>query len=44
MQRRETLELVRSYYGVEDDVLRERIFELIKSISKYSGSKTDRGI
>ncbi len=44
MQRRETLELVRSYYGVEDDVLRERIFELIKSISKYNGSKTDRGI
>ncbi|WP_417585108.1 helix-turn-helix domain-containing protein [Nitrincola sp.] len=35
MQRRETLELVRCYYGIEDEGLRDRFFELLKSVSKY---------
>lgn len=34
MAKRETLELVRAYYKVEDQVVRKRIFELTKSLAK----------
>lgn len=33
MARRETLELVRAYYRIEDPKVRKRVFELIKSIA-----------
>lgn len=33
LYRRETLELVRAYYGIDDPVLRKKIFELIKSMA-----------
>ena len=36
LARRETLELVRAYYGISDSKLRKRIFELVKSIGKSS--------
>ncbi|WP_340151863.1 helix-turn-helix transcriptional regulator [uncultured Sneathiella sp.] len=42
MQRRETLELVRSYYGIEDEILRSRIFELIKAASSYNMRKSEK--
>jgi len=32
MDRRETLELVRAYYRIEDSQVRRRIFELVKSL------------
>jgi transcriptional regulator with XRE-family HTH domain len=31
MMRRETLELVRAYYRIQDDKLRKRIFEMVKA-------------
>jgi hypothetical protein len=34
MARRETLELVRAYYKIDDPAVRKRIFELTKSIAK----------
>lgn len=34
MSRRETLELVRAYYRIEDPGVRKRVYDLIKSISK----------
>jgi transcriptional regulator with XRE-family HTH domain len=34
MARRETLELVRAYYKIDDAAVRKRIFELTKSIAK----------
>jgi hypothetical protein len=34
MAKRETLELVRAYYKVEDQAVRKRIFELAKSLAK----------
>jgi transcriptional regulator with XRE-family HTH domain len=34
MAKRETLELVRAYYKVEDQAVRKRIFELTKSLAK----------
>ena len=36
LARRETLQLVRAYYGISDSKLRKRIFELVKSIGKSS--------
>lgn len=33
LSRRETLELIRAYYKIEDPQLRKRIFELVKSAS-----------
>lgn len=33
LTRRETLELVRSYYRIEDPNVRKRIYELVKSVS-----------
>jgi hypothetical protein len=34
-QRRETLELVRAYYRIDDPVLRKRLFELAKALADY---------
>ncbi len=36
MARRETLELVRAYYRIEDPKVRKRVFELTKSIANAS--------
>jgi transcriptional regulator with XRE-family HTH domain len=33
LSKRETLELVRAYYKIEDPEIRKRVFELIKSVS-----------
>jgi len=40
MARRETLELVRAYYRIEDPKVRKRIFELTKSIANAAGENT----
>jgi transcriptional regulator with XRE-family HTH domain len=32
MNRRETLEMVRAYYGITDPAVRKRIFDLVKSL------------
>ncbi|MBL4747794.1 MAG: helix-turn-helix transcriptional regulator [Magnetovibrio sp.] len=37
MARRETLELVRAYYRIEDPKVRKRVFELTKSIANATG-------
>lgn len=37
MAKRETLELVRAYYKIDDPAVRKRIFELTKSIAKAAG-------
>lgn len=34
LSRRETLELIRAYYKVDDRKLRKRIFELVKTVAK----------
>lgn len=34
MRRRETLELVRAYYGISDPTVRKRLYELIRSLGK----------
>ena len=34
MSRRETLELVRAYYRIDDPGVRKRVYDLIKSIAK----------
>ena len=34
MGEKETLELVRSYYGISDPRIRKRLFDLVKSVSK----------
>jgi hypothetical protein len=39
MARRETLELVRAYYRIEDPKVRKRIFELTKSIANATGDQ-----
>ncbi|MCF8474396.1 MAG: helix-turn-helix domain-containing protein [Emcibacter sp.] len=36
MARRETLELVRAYYKIQDPVVRKRIFEMVKSVGNAS--------
>lgn len=36
LARRETLELVRSYYRIEDPGVRKRIYELVKSVSQVA--------
>ncbi|WP_343714890.1 helix-turn-helix domain-containing protein [Inquilinus sp.] len=38
MQRRETLELIRAYYRVEDQATRRRVLDLLKAMS---GARTD---
>ena len=40
MARRETLELVRAYYRIEDTKVRKRVFELTKSIADKSEELT----
>jgi len=39
MARRETLELVRAYYRIEEPKVRKRIFELTKSIANVAGDE-----
>ncbi len=39
LARRETLELMRNYYQVGDESVRKRMFELVKSLAKASGSR-----
>jgi hypothetical protein len=34
LTRRETLELVRHYYRIEDGQIRKRVFEMVKSIAQ----------
>jgi hypothetical protein len=34
LARRETLELVRAYYWIEDPAVRKRVFELTKAVAK----------
>lgn len=34
MARRETLELVRAYYKIDDSLVRKRIYELVKAVSR----------
>lgn len=42
LTKRETLELVRSYYQVTDPLVRKRIFELVKSIARsFDGDDSD---
>ncbi len=41
MAKRETLELVRSYYKVSDPMVRKKIFELVKSLSVSEGAGSD---
>lgn len=41
MARRETLELVRAYYKIEDPKVRKRVFELTKSIASVSNDVTE---
>lgn len=44
MAKRETLELVRSYYKVSDPAVRKKIFELVKSLSaSEAGASDDQG-
>ena len=37
LSKRETLELVRAYYKIEDTDVRKRVFDLIKSIGGHEG-------
>jgi hypothetical protein len=37
MDRRETLELVRAYYRIDDQNVRRRIFDLVKSLGGVRG-------
>jgi hypothetical protein len=37
MAERETLELVRAYYSIDDEKVRRRAFDLLRSLSKTSG-------
>ena len=41
MARRETLELVRAYYKIEDPKVRKRVFELTKSIANATEGVED---
>nr|WP_279347265.1 helix-turn-helix domain-containing protein [Govania unica] len=41
LSRRETLELVRSYYRIPDPAVRKRIFELVKSVGSMSAELAD---
>jgi len=36
MRRRETLELIRAYYGIADPIVRKRLYELIRSIGNVA--------
>ena len=41
LSRRETLELVRSYYRIVDPIVRKRIFEMIKAVGNASQAELD---
>ena len=41
ISKRETLELVRAYYGIPDPTLRKRTFELIKAAARFASSEGD---
>ena len=43
MDRRETLELVRAYYRIEDPQVRRRVFELIKSLGPARAASEPQG-
>ena len=43
MDRRETLELVRAYYRIEDPQVRRRVFELIKSLGPARATGDPQG-
>ncbi|MGE5503159.1 MAG: helix-turn-helix domain-containing protein [Actinomycetota bacterium] len=42
MVKRETLELVRAYYGIQDPLVRKRVYELAKALSGDPASAGDR--
>ncbi|MBM3482932.1 MAG: helix-turn-helix transcriptional regulator [Alphaproteobacteria bacterium] len=44
MDRRETLELVRAYYRIEDPLVRRRVFELIKSLGPARVAGEPQGV
>ena len=37
LSRRETLELIRAYYRIQDPSIRKRVFELVKAVATQSG-------
>ena len=37
MSKRETLELVRAYYKIQDRTVARKVFELVKSLAKSCG-------
>ncbi len=39
LSRRETLELVRAYYKIQDPAVRKKVFELVKTLGKSSSGK-----
>ncbi len=39
MSRRETLELVRAYYRIEDSAVRRRIFEMVKAVGSIASNE-----
>lgn len=39
LSRRETLELVRAYYKIQDPVVRKKLFEMVKALGKSSSGK-----
>lgn len=42
MVKRETLELVRAYFKIEDDAIRKRLFEMTKALAAISRRKTGK--
>ena len=42
MSRRETLELVRAYYRIADPIVRRRVFELTKTLSRSEERRSKR--
>ena len=42
MVKRETLELVRAYFKIEDDAIRKRLFEMTKALAAVSRRKADK--
>ncbi|MBX6370621.1 MAG: hypothetical protein IRZ04_21865 [Rhodospirillales bacterium] len=41
MAKRETLELVRAYYKIEDPTVRRRIFDLTKALARWGGGSPE---
>ena len=42
LQRRETIDLIRAYYKIQDPKQRRKVFELIRSMSDETDSSTDQ--